>query len=227
MLSSVKRIEVFPSPAPDRCVRKTFFVLLGRTVKFILLFGIAVVIWHYVGSGPNKAKLHGSIIGVLAGFLALQEFLFFRARERMGETLKSASFHIRELNQLFERVTNLKAYADRLWFVAVPAKMIGLLTGAVLFLGGWPDVLITVKNYPVVGSALLAVIGWFAFLVGLDSTWRTFRVFKHVDAKIMELEVKARQIIAQKAEADEFKSSKDKDENSDSGKYPRIKLPNS
>lgn len=179
----------------------------GGFVKYSLLAFGAYLLWHYVGEGEGKAKFHGALLTPLAALLALQEVLFFNARGKLGDALRSPAIQLRELEQTHAQVRRLKAYADRLWFVALPSKVAAMILGATLFLGGNAALVFTVKGHPVSGDALMGFLGWFAVLVGLDLTWRTFRLFKHVDARLAELEVDARKVSASKDAAKEFKDA--------------------
>ena len=179
----------------------------GRIVKYAALVLVAFLIWHYVGDGAGKPKFHGALLTPLAALLTLQEFLFFNARSKLGEALRSPAIRLRELEHHHAQVTQLKAYADRLWLVAAPAKVIAMILGATLFLGGNAAIVFTVKGHLVSGDALMGFFGWFSVLVGLDLTWRTFRLFKHVDARLAELEVDARKLSASKDAAKEFKDA--------------------
>jgi len=215
----VQQVEVISGSSPKRRSAKAFFVLFGRGIKCALLVLLSAVIWHLVGDGAGKAKLHGALLTPLAAVLAIQEYLFFQARGRMGEALKAPAIQVCDLSQLLDRIVKLKSYTDSLWFVSVPAKALALLIGPTLFLGGWPQTVLTFKGYAVTGDSLLATLGWLGLLIGLDCTWRTFRVFKHVDNRLMELEVEARQIAARNQEAAEFKITPVKDP---AEKYPRV-----
>lgn len=179
----------------------------GRIVKYAALALAAFLVWRYLGDGAGKPKFHGALLTPLAALLALQEFLFFNARGKLGDALRSPAIHLRELEQTHARVKQLKGYADNLWLVALPSKVLAMILGATLWLGGNAAIVFTLKGHPVSGDALMGFIGWFAVLVGLDLTWRTFRLFKHVDARLAELEVDARKLSASKDAAKEFKDA--------------------
>lgn len=179
----------------------------GGFVKYAALSIAACLIWNYIGAGDGKPKFHGALLTPLAGLLTLQEFLFFNARGKLGDALRSPAIHLRELESTHAQVRRLKAYADRLWLFALPSKMIAVILGATLLLGGNAVIVFTVKGHPVSGDALMGIFGWFAVLLGLDLTWRTFRIFKHVDARLAELEVDARKLSASKEAAKEFKDA--------------------
>lgn len=200
------RVEVVSASGGDK-TPGSWLRVSGRLIKYALFAFGAYCLWHYIGQGAGKAKYHGALLTPVATLLALQEFLFFNARAKLGEALRSPAIQLRELEKFHARVKQLKAYADRLWYVALPSKITAMILGATLFLGGNPVVMFTVKGHAISGDALMGVFGWFAVLVGLDLTWRTFRLFKHVDARLAELEVDARKLSANKEALKEFNAA--------------------
>ena len=187
--------------------RGTAWRVAGRIVKYAALALIAFLLWRHIGDGAGKPKLHGTLLAPLAALLTLQEFLFFNARNKLGEALRSPAVQLRELEHTHSQVRKIKTYADRLWLIAVPAKIIAILLGAMLYLGGNAAIFFNVKSHPISGDDIMGTAGWFAVLLGLDLTWRTFRLFKHVDGRVAELEVDARKMSASKEAAKEFKDA--------------------
>jgi hypothetical protein len=203
---------------------------VGVSLKYVLLAGVAFILWKFVGDGPDKAKHHGYIMAAVAGYLAIQEAYFQVSRAKINESLTSPAVEIADLDALHERVIRMKAHLDMLWKIAVPAKFVALACAAMLSQGGISSVAVSIRSIMVTWNDLFGYLGWFAILVGIDLTWRTFALFRHVDAFNTKLGVKAKEITAQKEAAAKLKAEepgKNWPEDPTPRGYPRLRVRNS
>jgi hypothetical protein len=203
---------------------------VGIALKYVVLAIAACALWKFIGDGPGKAKYHGAVIGVLVAYLVIQEGFFQLSRSKINEAVNSPAVDIPDLEFLHARIARVKAHLDMLWKITVPAKFASSICGITLFMGGNPVPVFRIRSMVVTWDDITASAGWFLILVGIDLTWRTFSLFRHVDAFNTKLSVKAKELAAQKEAADKLKAADpgaDWPEDPTPSGYPRLRTKNS
>jgi hypothetical protein len=171
----------------------------ARTIGFVLKYLIVVLVGICLANVVSTlvvSKTHGFIIAALAFLFSLQEAMFFAVRAKVGDPLQSKAVGIRELDEMLNKTVRLKDYLDRLWFVALPLKVMALAGGVLLSNEGMAGVIFAGTRVEMNKISAIAMISWIVLAAGAELTLRTFLTLRHVDRFMLYLQVEARKIEA-------------------------------
>jgi hypothetical protein len=169
----------------------------GMILKYLLITSAAFLFANWI-SAHLSVKVQGFVIVPLAFLFTLQEVMFFQTRAKIGDPLKSPAVGLRDLDLLLGRTTKMKRHLDRVWFAALPLKVIALVCGALLSNEGRPGSWFEGTRAEVAINLVISCSAWMALFIGCELTVRTFLLHAHVDGYMSQLEVAARKIVAAK-----------------------------
>ena len=188
---------------------------LGAFLKYLLLIVVGALIAKFISSHLTL-KIHGLIITAFAFFFTLQEAMFFAVRAKVGDPLQSKAVGLRELDEMLRRTVRLKGYLDRLWFAALPLKVLALAGGVLLCNDGLVGAWFAGTCFELNKNSAIAMISWIVLSIGAELTIRTFLTLTHVDRFMAHLQVEARKIEAAKQAVSSIEAANQADWKADS-----------
>lgn len=204
-MPNIIRVEAVPQGGPRGGGRP--LAIAVEALRSGLFLTLAYLIWHYVSAPLGKAKLHGAILTAVSFLFTLQEYLFFQARGRLGEVLKSTAVSTGDLSAMLGRCQRMKRYLDVTWLWSLGSKIIGLVSGPLLFAGAASAVTFHLGSRLLSADSILGIFGWFCVITAAFLTLKTFRVYRHVDKVLAQLEVEARELAARRSAIDSLNSA--------------------
>lgn len=199
---------------------------IGVVLKYLIVVFAGIGLAHVV-SALVVIKTHGFIIAALAFLFSLQEAMFFAVRAKVGDPLQSKAVGVGELGEMLQKTVRLKSYLDRLWFAALPLKVMALAGGVLLSNDGLTGAFFAGTRLESNKNSAIAMISWIVLTIGAELTLRTFLTLSHVDRFMSYLQVEARKIEAANEAVKAIEAAAQLDGKSDPAlnKYERLGTP--
>ena len=81
---------------------------------------------------------------------------------------------------MLSRCQRMKRYLDVTWLWSLGSKIVGLVSGPLLFAGAVSAVTFHLGSRLLSADSVLGIFGWFCVITAAFLTLKTFRVYRHV-----------------------------------------------